>query len=83
MDSQYLTFSLRIASASNESGGSIATSESTWNMWFCTDVADSTDLLVELAALLDTEQLRNRDLDPRNRIATPDPFEHASCRNGR
>ena len=39
------------------------------------DVADRADLLVQLATLLDTEQLRNRDLDTRNRLATPDPFE--------
>ena len=36
IDCSTLTFSLRIASASKESGGSIATSESTWNMWFWT-----------------------------------------------
>ena len=31
-----LTFSSRTASALNEIGGSIATSVSSWNMWFCT-----------------------------------------------
>ena len=39
------------------------------------DVADGAGLLVEGAAVLDPEGLGDRDLDPRDRVAIPDPLE--------
>ena len=69
------TFSLRIASASKDSGGSIATSDEHLEHVVLDDVADGADLLVQLAALLDAEGLGDGDLHPCDRVAIPHPLE--------
>jgi hypothetical protein len=40
------------------------------------DVAQRADRVVEVAAVLDAEVLRHRDLDRRDVVAAPDRLEH-------
>ena len=69
--------SSRTASASNEIGGSIAVSVSSWNMWFGHHVAQRARLVVVAAAPLDADRLGDGDLHVVDVAAVPDRLEDA------
>jgi hypothetical protein len=70
-------FSERTAWASNFAGGSIATSDSSWNRWFGTMSRKRAGGVVEAAAMADAELFVDGDLDMVDMIAIPDRLEHA------
>ncbi len=57
------TFSSRTAVASKLVGGSIATSASSWSMWFWTMSRSAPELVVIIAAALEPDRLGDGDLD--------------------
>ena len=71
------TCSSRTASASNETGGSMAISAAAGTMWFCTMSRSAPALLVVAAAPLDAQRLGDGDLHVVDVAAVPDRLEDA------